>query len=233
MTLAVALAGVTALAWHGRVSGLDRTLTGDLVQRPGSMAFDTGKLVSFLGSGGAVMIVALLIAAIVWRRSNDIVLAGVVPLAAGIGGAAELVAKHLVERLRPATAAFTGEAGFGFPSGHTTGFVALAVAALAMLSARSVVRRRANRVAVATVAVLSVAVGAARVVVGAHYAFDIAAGMLLGVLCARVAVAAVLVVDRLVSDAAPAPAPALALALVPAPLSQTDVRHAVSALDGA
>ena len=228
MTLVVALAGVTALAWHGRVSGLDRTLTGDLVQRPGSMAFDTGKLVSFLGSGGAVMIVALLIATIVWRRSGDIVLAGVVPLAAAIGGVTELVAKHLVERLRPATAVFTGEAGFGFPSGHTTGFVAMAVAALAVLSARSVLRRRAHHVAVVTVVVFAVAVGVARVAVGAHYVFDIAAGMLLGVLCARGAVAAVLIVDRLVSGVAPAldPVPATV------PVSQTDVRPAVPAVDG-
>ncbi len=225
MTLVIALAGVTALAWHGRVSGLDRTLTGDLVQRPGSMGFDTAKIVSFFGSGGAVMIVAVLIAAIVWRRSNDIVLAGTVPLAAGIGGVAELVAKHLVERLRPATAVFTGEAGFGFPSGHTTGFVAMAVAALVVLSARLVLRRRFHHVAIATVAVFAIAVGVARVVVGAHYVFDIAAGMLLGVLCARVAVAAVLVVDRLVPPAAPA------LALVPVPVPQTDVRPA-SAVDG-
>ena len=174
------------------------------------------------------MIVALLIATIVWRRSGDIVLAGAVPLAAAIGGVTELVGKHLVERLRPATEVFTGEAGFGFPSGHTTGFVAMAVAALAVLSARSVVRRGAHRVAVVTVVVFAVAVGVARVAVGAHYVFDIAAGMLLGVLCARGAVAAVLVVDRLVSNAAPALAPAPA----PVPVSQTDIRHAVSAVDG-
>ena len=197
-TIAITLVAVASLAWHGRVPGIERRLTGALVQGPGSMAFEVGDVVSVLGSRGLVTVVALVLAANVWRRSGDAMLAATVPVAAAIGGIAELVAKHVVERFRPPTAVYTGEVGFGFPSGQTTGFVAVAISALAVLSARPTISRRA--VGFAVVGALAAAVGLGRILVGADYVLDVGAGMLLGVLCARAAIVLVVLIDQVVAN---------------------------------
>ena len=183
-----------AFAWHGHVAAVDRSLTSAVVQSPGSSGADAGRLLSFIGAGGVVALVALVVAFVVWRRSRDLVLAAVVPLAGAIAGVAELIGKHVVGRLRPVTAAASGELGYGFPSGHTTGFTAMAVAVSAVAAfgvARP--RRRALDVVLASLALV---VGTARVLVGVHYVSDIVAGLALGVLCANVAIGAASIVRR-------------------------------------
>ena len=165
-TLAIVFAVMAALAWNGRVSGLERRLTGDLAQLPGSVGLETGDVLSLVGSAGVVTVVAVVLVAAVWRRSGDALLAGAVPLAVGIADVADLAAKHIVGRLRPTTAVFTGETGFGFPSGPTARFVAMAVVALIVLSARPEVRRRGLDVTVAAVSALDDWLQGVSVVVG-------------------------------------------------------------------
>ena len=184
----IALAVVSVFVWHGRVIAPDATLTADIVQRPGSVLFRVGEVLSLPGSGAAVLVVSLVIAAVVWHRSRDLVLAAVVPLAGAVGGVGELVAKQVVERLRPPTAVFTGESGYGFPSGHTTGFVAMVVAAVVVLGATRARRLGLGQsgawVRAAVAAFLAIGVGLGRVFVGAHYVGDIVGGVLLGTVCA-------------------------------------------------
>jgi undecaprenyl-diphosphatase len=171
-----------ALVWHGRVPGFDRRFTDDLVQRPGAPLFRLGESIGLLGSGGAVVAVSLVIGLIVWRRFRDPILAAVTPVAAGSAGFLEIVCKQIVGRLRPFTAVFTGESGFGFPSGHTTGFTAMVVAATGafLLLGVGVHRRRTVWSAAAAVSVL---VGLGRILVGAHYVLDVTAGLALGGVC--------------------------------------------------
>jgi membrane-associated phospholipid phosphatase len=184
---AVALVALSVLAWHGHVTAIDRTLTGDVVQGSGSTGFRLGEAISTIGSGGVVALLAVLIAALVWRRTGDIIRALAIPFAGAVAGVAELIGKQIVGRLRPVTAAATGESGLGFPSGHTTGFTAAAVAVVLVLAASGMVRGRRTGMAWGIAAVLSVVVGIGRVLVGAHYVFDILAGLALGVLCAQLA----------------------------------------------
>lgn len=177
------LAVVSVLAWHGRVTSIDRTITGDLVQRPGSFGFRLGDAISIIGSGPVVGALSLVIGAVIWHRRRDLLLAAVVPAAAVCGGAAELLGKHIVERLRPTTASFTGESGFGFPSGHTTGFTTMVVAVALVLAVFAPSRRIILHVVALVVAAL---IAVSRVLVGAHYAFDVVAGLALGVAVAHV-----------------------------------------------
>jgi membrane-associated phospholipid phosphatase len=190
----VVLLVTAGFAWHGHVAAVDRSLTSALVQSPGSTGADAGRLLSFVGSGGLVAAFALVVAFVVWRRPRDLVLAAVVPLAGAIAGVAELLGKHVVGRLRPVTAAASGELGYGFPSGHTTGFTAMAVAVSAV--AAFVLARPRRRLLDAVLASLALVVGMARVLVGVHYVSDIVAGLALGVLCANVAVGMACVVRR-------------------------------------
>ena len=186
---AVAFVVTAALAWHGHVAGFDRSLTARLVRQQGSAGFRFGDLVSTVSSGPVAGLLAVVFGAWIWWRTRNLVIAAVTPAAGALGGITELIAKSVVGRLRPPTAAMTGESGFGFPSGHTTGLTALVVGAVLTMALIGAERRRV--VAASVAAVLSaIVVGISRVLVGAHYALDAFAGLALGALCAFVALAA-------------------------------------------
>jgi undecaprenyl-diphosphatase len=184
---AVVFVVAAVLARHGHVPGFDRSLTARLVRSNGSTLFRFGDLVSTISSGPVAGALAVAFGACIWWRTRDVLLAAITPVAGLLGGITELIGKSVVGRLRPPTAALTGEYGNGFPSGHTTGFTALVVAAvvtLTMLGVQAKTRRIVTVVAVVAAAV--VALG--RVMVGAHYALDAVAGLALGALCALVTV---------------------------------------------
>ena len=181
---AIVLVLLSALAWHGHVTGFDRTLTADIVRRPGSLSFRFSDVFSVVGSGPIVALFSLAISVEIWRRSGDLFRALVVPIAGAIGGVAELAGKQIVGRLRPLTAIVTGESGFGFPSGHTTGFTAMAFATAWVVTVAPGLNRQRRRGPRVAAGVLAMMVALSRVLVGAHYVFDVLAGLSLGVLCA-------------------------------------------------
>lgn len=186
VVLGALFVALSALAWHGHVSAIDRTLTIDAVQQPGSIGFRAAKVISVAGSSAVVAVLSLMFGTLLWRRTKSVLQAVIVPLAGAIGGVTELLAKQLVGRLRPPTASFTGESGYGFPSGHTTGFTAAAFAVVLVLG---MMMRRPNLGRHGIVALVSsVLIGLSRVLVGAHYVFDVLAGLALGTLCATAAV---------------------------------------------
>ena len=82
---------------------------------------------------------------------------------------------------------FTGESGLGFPSGHTTGFAAMMVAiAITIPMVTNLAASNRNRLRIFT-AFLALMIAVSRVAVGAHYVFDVLAGLALGALCALAA----------------------------------------------
>ena len=183
--LAAVFIGAAALAWHGHVTSFDRTLTADVVRRPGGPLFRLGDGFSTVGSGAVVAVVGLGFALVVWLRSRSLRFAMITPVASAVAATAELVGKHVVGRVRPPTAFYTGVAGFGFPSGHAAGFAAMAVAMAAVIGlvgSLATVRRVVWFAAIAA----SAAVGLARIVVGAHYFVDVVGGLALGGFCALV-----------------------------------------------
>lgn len=180
----IALVALASVSWHGHVAAFDRTATGDIVQSKHSWGFVFAEGVSFVGSGVVVGALALALGGFVWLRTRHLLAALLTPVAAVAGGVLELSAKHLVARVRPSTAALTGQSGFGFPSGHTTGFTALAFGTCATLALVGLWPRR-SRLVWWMAGVTSIVVGLARVAVGAHFLFDVVAGLLLGFVCAR------------------------------------------------
>ena len=185
--LLLALIGLSGLAWHGHVTALDRTLTADVVQQPNTTLFHLTDVFSQLGSGPVVGLISFVMAAVLWRRFGDFFRPLIIVAAGALGGVAEILGKSIVGRLRPPTMSYTGESGFGFPSGHTTGFAAMMVAAaitIPMLTDLTAAKRHRLRIVTAFL-VLMIAVS--RVAVGAHYVFDVLAGLALGALCALAA----------------------------------------------
>lgn len=169
----------TAVAAHQGPFVLDVRAASGLGARRGTSAFRLGQAVSIVGSGPAVALLAVAIGIGVFWRTRQLYISAAVPAAAGGAGLVELAVKHIVGRPRPPTALLTGKSGFGFPSGHTSGFTALATAIIAVVFVLTSGRRRALVTAVVC-AVLAMAVGVSRVVVGAHWATDVIGGFILG-----------------------------------------------------
>jgi membrane-associated phospholipid phosphatase len=185
--LVLTLVSLSGLAWHGHVAALDRTLTADLVERPNTTLFHLTDVFSQLGSGPVVGLLSFVIAAVLWRRFGEFFRPLIIVAAGALGGVAELVGKSIVGRLRPPTMTFTGESGFGFPSGHTTGFGAMMVAiAITIPMVTNLAAANRNWLRILT-AVLALMIAVSRVAVGAHYVFDVLAGLALGALCAMAA----------------------------------------------
>jgi membrane-associated phospholipid phosphatase len=183
--VAIAIIGaLTALVWHHRGPiALDRVLLHGYVPHEHSMVFRATKVATDLGSPGVVIVVAFAAAAVVWRRRRSLIEASMCVLAPGIGGVVESTAKIIVDRTRPMTAALTGESGVGFPSGHATGFTALALTLVFVFAKPDSPTSR--RVAAVVAVILSVLMGVSRVIVGAHYPTDAMAGVLLGFVIAE------------------------------------------------
>jgi membrane-associated phospholipid phosphatase len=167
--------GILAAAsmWrHGPVAGDGQIAQHLLIQR-GTFAWRIADAVSFVASGPLVAMIALAAAAwllIAGRRVVDALAVLAAPAVAGV-----------VDRPRPLTAALTGESGNGFPSGHVTGFTALAVVVLVVVVMSADRSSRSLRVPWAMATALSiVAVMWSRVAVGAHYPSDTVGGVLLG-----------------------------------------------------
>ena len=133
----------------------------------------TALIVTVIGVGAI-----LLLATHHWRGAFALAL--VYPVTQGT---VQLV-KVLVERPRPeANASMEQAGGFSFPSAHSATSVAV-YATIAFILIRAS-RRGHSRVAVASLAgALVLAVGASRVLLGAHYPTDVLAGWTFGALLA-------------------------------------------------
>jgi undecaprenyl-diphosphatase len=129
---------------------------------------------SRLGTFGLLWLLLALVAAIVWRRAEVLLLTAAAVVVADTFAA---VLKQVVERPRPylpfpEPEPLVGTAlGYAFPSGH----------AATSFAAATVLSRAGPRLAPALFA-LAVAIAWSRVYVGVHYPSDILAGALLGVL---------------------------------------------------
>lgn len=133
---------------------------------------------TYLGSFGAVWLLAAVVLAIVWRRPIVFARVGVAALS---GVLVSSLIKDLISRPRPPLrvpdpgplVALPGTSSF--PSGHAT----VAFACATMLAATD------RRLAIPAFA-LAAGVAWSRVYVGVHYPLDVLAGAVLGVLLATV-----------------------------------------------
>jgi membrane-associated phospholipid phosphatase len=180
-------------------TGIEAAVDRLLRAPQGSAAFALARAVSVIGSAGVVAALTVVLAIIAWmfvRPRSIAVLCVAAPALAGVG---EIVMKAAVGRTRPVTSSLTGESGFSFPSGHTSGAAALAVIGLVVgLMLCSGWRLRRGLVGFAFL--YAGAVGVSRVVLGAHYALDVVGGWLFG---SAVALTALLVTVRVSSDRGP------------------------------
>jgi membrane-associated phospholipid phosphatase len=174
----IAFFGLTISVWHREgPSPFDTWLLHGFAPDRTSSMFRIADVVTLIAAPGVVVVLGFVIAGLVWRSTKSVVWAAACMVAPGGAGVAESLMKMLVARPRPLTAALTGESGNGFPSGHATGFAAVALVTALIVSRKS---QSSRALTFALSAVLAVIVGATRVLVGAHYPTDVVAGLLLG-----------------------------------------------------
>lgn len=101
--------------------------------------------------------------------------------AVGASSIAAQLIKHLVGRSRPALSSqLVHETDLSFPSGHATGIVALVTSLALVILWRKGYRSLLGLIEVGTLSVLAFLICCSRVYVGAHWATDVCAGVLLG-----------------------------------------------------
>ena len=124
-------------------------------------------------------------------------------LAVTVAGSALLntLVKVSLERTRPPSAEqLTSAHGFSFPSGHTQAATVFYAALVVVVGWRVFhPTQRWARLTAAAAVVVAVAVGASRVLLGAHWPSDVLGGWLLG--CAWIAVATLVLRRRTTSEA--------------------------------
>jgi hypothetical protein len=99
-------------------------------------------------------------------------------LTASVGaGILTLVAKNLIERIRPAEAQqLIVVSGFSYPSGHSVSTSALYLT-IAIIAGRYVQHSGARAAIFVTVSAVLIMIGASRVYLGVHYPTDVVSGI--------------------------------------------------------
>ena len=173
LPLSVAFA---AIAWSihdgGKAPG-DVALLSDLHRHSTRVVESLARWTTHLGDVGTVALLALTIAAVLaWRqRRRD----GLALLTSVVGaGVAAAVFKQIFERQRPHLFSWLiSEGGYSFPSGHSTGSMALALAVAVTFWKN----RHGTLIGVAAIGA-AVIVAASRLELGVHYPSDVLAGWL-------------------------------------------------------
>lgn len=182
--LAVASTGFLAVAEdarepHGPLPIDARVLRIAVAHRTPAIV-SAAKVITHLGDPTVLVLVALAAGALLWRSRRRI-LDAIVPLVALLGASAtETVIKQVVGRPRPPVRFhLIHETDASFPSGHTTGTAALAVA-LALVVAAGRPGRITQIGLLVAAGLVATAVGASRIVLGVHWTSDVVAGLCLG-----------------------------------------------------
>jgi membrane-associated phospholipid phosphatase len=193
---AVAFAVIAVYVWSSpHRTAIEGHINDAITSTHKDAAFRVFDAVGVIGSAGVVAVAGVVLALFAWWWWRNLRLALVCVLGPALAGLGEIVIKDAIGRPRPSTAPLSGESGFGFPSGHATGATALAVVVVLLAFAAFPARNPMRPIVVVASALYAVVIAVSRLVVGAHFAFDILGGALLGT-TATVAVIVVLLPTR-------------------------------------
>jgi membrane-associated phospholipid phosphatase len=135
------------------------------------------RWVTLLGSTAAVIIFSLVLMAVVYRRGLHWrtlwIAGGAVVLRFGNWGL-----KHWIHRSRP-DSSFDFEPGFGFPSGHAANIAFMALLIFGLFSPR--LSRNPKVLWGLFLLLITLAVGASRIVLEVHWFSDVVGGYLFGI----------------------------------------------------
>ncbi|MGB3604767.1 phosphatase PAP2 family protein [Gordonia sp. (in: high G+C Gram-positive bacteria)] len=174
-------------------TGWDESVTSWMLAHRSAGVTTVAEFVSTVMSPIASILIALAVGGLLWRRDRTTARGLALVLTVVSADALTEVLKILVHRTRPPLSwqLEAHELAGSFPSGHTTGAAALAFGlAVVLLPRASIQARRQDQhrgravVAIAVAIVVAVSVAASRVYLGMHWATDVTAGLLVGLIAA-------------------------------------------------
>ncbi|XXY44388.1 phosphatase PAP2 family protein [Sorangium sp. So ce269] len=183
--LALSMAALVFVALAEAVNGgawivqVDLALARALHASSSSAGVAALRAFTFLGSGAALTVVAIVVAAVLLRRRHRVLAIGWLIALAG-GGILNWALKALFARQRPTFADPLAVAhGWSFPSGHSMGtFITFGMLSyLGLLFVRTL---RARLLLLAFALSWTVAMGFSRMYLGVHYLSDVLAGFAAG-----------------------------------------------------
>ncbi|XXT19606.1 phosphatase PAP2 family protein [Sorangium sp. So ce429] len=183
--LALSMAALVFVALAEAVNGdawivqVDLALARALHASSSSAGVAALRAFTFLGSGAALTVVAIVVAAVLLRRRHRVLAIGWLIALAG-GGLLNYALKALFARQRPTFADPLAVAhGWSFPSGHSMGtFITFGMLSyLGLLFVRTL---RARLLLVAFALSWTVTMGFSRMYLGVHYLSDVLAGFAAG-----------------------------------------------------
>lgn len=210
---ALALVGMAALAVVA-ASMVLAVVADDVLEGNGLEAHDASNLhlvtsnrsawlvsgaryASQIGSVGVLILLAVAVAVILWRRGVHLGVALAPLLSLLIAGGVVAVVKQLVGRGRPPLALrLVTETGPSFPSGHATDSAALFVSLGIVIAAVVLHRPLARVLAVLAGFALSALIGLSRLVLGVHWPTDVIVGWAIGTVVAVSLTTAMLLLVR-------------------------------------
>ena len=164
--------GYWILLAGGGTSGIDGPVNDLAVTIEHATVTDVAKVLTVFGAPWLMEPLCAL-AAIVLLLRRRVLEAAVIALGMGLTVACVQIAKHSLERERPANA-LTDAAGWAYPSGHAA--YAVAWIALAVVAVRVVPALRGRWWVVVAAIVLAALVGVTRLVLRVHWASDVLGG---------------------------------------------------------
>ena len=166
---------------HGSITELDLTVLQWLQARHTLLGIRIFWAVTLLGSPVFIAVLGVVVARVLARRQQSLVMAG---WSVALVGSAllERVLKLSIRRPRPDFAAqFLYDSSYSFPSGHAMNSL-VAYGMLAYILVTCWARHRAAQIAIIVCAALLIlAIGFSRLYLGVHYLSDVAAGFAAGI----------------------------------------------------
>jgi undecaprenyl-diphosphatase len=198
----VVFGGVTEdVTRHNGLSSSDPAhLRWFIDHRPDAMV-SAARVATTIGSPLALALVAIVAAVVLWQCGQRLLLALAPGIALALAGLAAAAGKVIVGRGRPPVPLhLIAESDPSFPSGHATDTTAVYLT-LALIVAVFMMRGVVMRAAVVGAAgLLSLAVGASRLVLGVHWPSDVIAGLALGAATALIVTIVASLASRVVPN---------------------------------
>ncbi len=156
------------------------------------------RVASEVGAVPILGVLAVLAAALLWRRGLRVAVAIAPGIALGAAGVGAAIVKNIVGRTRPPVALhLVSENGNSFPSGHATDSAALFVTLTLVLAVFVFHRPIVRGLTVLGGGLATASIGISRLVLGVHWPTDVLAGWALGLAVALAVTMSMAAIARL------------------------------------
>lgn len=196
---ALTLLGVTTedVTQHNGLSTSDPAHLRFFIDHRPSWLVRVAESVTNLGAAPVLAVLAVVVAAGLWWRGQQVIVAVAPGVSLGVAACVATFAKEIVGRARPPVGVrLLAETEPSFPSGHATDSAAFFLA-LGLVLAMFVFHRPLARAAIVGAgSAMTLTIGLSRLVLGVHWPTDVLAGWSIGVLVALVVSVATVPLSR-------------------------------------